>query len=49
MPLPSKNNKESKDKFMDRCISDKTMKKEFPKIKQRIAVCMNKYQENKKS
>jgi|TARA_B110001454_G_scaffold216092_1_gene238721 hypothetical protein len=43
MPIPSGGGGESKDKFMSRCISDSVMKKEYPDIKQRIAVCMSKY------
>ena len=32
-------------KFMDRCIADSKMIKEFPDIKRRIAVCISKYNE----
>ena len=41
MPLPSKQGDEKKSKFMSRCVSDPKMRKEFPDIKQRIAVCMS--------
>jgi hypothetical protein len=43
MPLPSKNSKEPKAKFMSRCIADPKMRKEFSGIKQRIAVCLSQY------
>lgn len=47
MPIPSKKSEETKSKFMSRCISDPVMKKEFSDIKQRIAVCLNKYSDKK--
>lgn len=43
MPLPSKQTKESKDDFMNRCLSDEESKKEFKNIKQRIAVCLSQW------
>tara|TARA_R110002020_G_scaffold19117_8_gene66483 strand:+ start:1315 stop:1491 length:177 start_codon:yes stop_codon:yes gene_type:complete len=39
MPLPIKKDGENKNKFMQRCITSLTSKKEFKDIKQRIAVC----------
>jgi hypothetical protein len=42
MPIPEPQGKEKKSKFMSRCISDPVMRKEFPDIKQRIAVCLSK-------
>ena len=48
MPIPSKKDKESQKDFMDRCIIDNIMQKEFKDIKQRIAVCLTKYKENNK-
>ncbi len=47
MPLPSKQNKEGKSQFMSRCLSDSIMKKEFPDMKQRIAVCLSKFKDKK--
>lgn len=44
MPLPKKNKTETKKKFMSRCLSDLTTKKEFKDIKQRIAVCMSQWE-----
>ena len=42
MPLPKKGDKESREQFMSRCMSDKDSKKEFPDSQQRIAVCLSK-------
>jgi hypothetical protein len=39
MPLPVKKPTEKRDDFIGRCISDSTMKNEFPDSKQRAAVC----------
>ena len=43
MPLPQKQEDESKSTFVSRCMSDDIMKKEFPKEKQRAAVCHSQY------
>ena len=45
MPLPNKQKKEDKSKFMERCVANPKMKEEFPDIKRRIAVCISKYNE----
>jgi hypothetical protein len=42
MPIPQKGKKENNDKFLERCMSDNVMKKEFPNNKQRYAVCNTK-------
>ena len=42
MPLPSPNDKEKTKDFVQRCMSDDTMKKEYPDGKQRTAVCYSK-------
>ena len=39
MPLPSRNKGEEKSKFVSRCMSNPQAKKDFPKQKQRVAVC----------
>ena len=39
MPLPTPNPDEEKDKFIDRCMGNDTMNKEFPDSPQRRAVC----------
>jgi hypothetical protein len=40
MPLPNKNKDEQKDAFVSRCMSNDTMKKEYPDEKQRVAICI---------
>jgi hypothetical protein len=39
MPLPKRKSEESKSDFMDRCMSDDTMKNEYTDSVQRLAVC----------
>ena len=39
MPLPKRTPTETREKFMERCMSDVVMKREFPEIEQRRAVC----------
>jgi len=40
MPLPSRNKDENKDSFVSRCMSNETMKSEYPDSKQRVAICI---------
>ncbi|MHA1876679.1 MAG: hypothetical protein ACTSUC_09585 [Promethearchaeota archaeon] len=47
MPLASPNPNESQDKFINRCMSDETMKREFPDQKQRTAVCFSQWRKKK--
>jgi hypothetical protein len=42
MPIPSRKDNEDKNKFMSRCMSNETMKKEYTNIDQRTAICMSK-------
>jgi hypothetical protein len=42
MPIPNKNKNEDKQKFISRCMGDKVMKKDYPDVKQRVAVCLGK-------
>jgi len=42
MPIPQKNPGEDKNNFMGRCMSNETMKEEYPDQDQRTAVCMTK-------
>lgn len=39
MPLPKRTPTETREKFMQRCMSDKTMVNEYPDKAQRLAVC----------
>lgn len=43
MPIPEPKEKESEADFMQRCLSEEEMKKEYPNIDQRYAVCINKW------
>jgi len=45
MPLPKPRGDEDKDQFIARCMSDPTMKKEYPKENQRAAVCYSQWKE----
>ena len=49
MPLPTKDSGEEKNQFVNRCMSDDMMKKEFSDKKQRVAVCLSQYKTRKKS
>ena len=40
MPLPNRNKDEDKDSFVSRCMSNETMKKEYPEEQQRVAICI---------
>jgi len=40
MPLPSRNKDEQKDAFVSRCMSNETMKKDYPDQQQRVAICL---------
>jgi len=48
MPLVKPKKYERKKKFISRCISDENVKKEFPRLKQRVAVCYGIWREDKK-
>jgi hypothetical protein len=40
MPIPSRRKDEQKDNFVSRCMSNETMKKDYPDEKQRVAICI---------
>ena len=44
MPLPTVNNGESREDFIDRCMGDSKMNTEFPDQWQRFAVCRSIYE-----
>jgi hypothetical protein len=46
MPVPSRKDNEDKNKFLSRCMSDETMKKEYTNIDQRTAICISKATED---
>ncbi len=39
MPLPKPSKQESRQDFIDRCMKDKVVQKEYPNQKQRLAIC----------
>lgn len=39
MPLPSPNKDEKRKNYLDRCMGDSVMNKDFPDRSQRFAVC----------
>ncbi len=47
MPLPKPKKNESKDDFMDRCMSDKVMKEDYEDEKQRYAVCQTQWDDSR--
>jgi hypothetical protein len=47
MPIPEKKPNEDKQNFVQRCMSNDTMKKEYPDSKQRVAVCLGQTRKNK--
>jgi uncharacterized protein len=47
MPIPKPGKNESKKKFMDRCLSDETMNKEYPDNDQRYAICESQWEDKK--
>ena len=47
MPIPSIKPNENSQKFISRCMSDNTMKKEYPDSQQRIAVCISQTKKTK--
>ena len=48
MPLPKPKPNEKYKDFMSRALRDKEMKKKYSKIKQRFAVAVKQWNENKK-
>jgi len=49
MPLPKPHKDEKQSDFVSRCMSDATMRKEFPKDDQRVAVCVNIFKDKDQS
>ena len=41
MPIPSPSKGQDQKKFISSCMSNSVMKREFPKQKQRLAVCFS--------
>ena len=47
MPIPTPTSTETKNEFIDRCMSDEVMKTDFPDNMQRLAVCSVSYDKTK--
>ena len=47
MPTPNPKGKEGKDGFLQKCMADAVMNKEFSDSKQRYAVCQSKWKKSK--
>lgn len=47
MPLPNPKTKQSRESFVNSCMSSDVMKKEYPNNKQRLAVCFSQYKRAK--
>ena len=41
MPLPQRRSNESKGEFVTRCYTAPIMEEEYPRNKQRMAICLN--------
>lgn len=48
MPLPSPKKDEKKSAFVQRCLADPIVQKDFKDIKQRVAVCYSQFEQSKK-
>lgn len=49
MPLPKPRKNEEEDKFIERCMSDEQMEKEFSEQDQRLAVCYSQWKKGKET
>lgn len=49
MPIPKRKENEDSQKYVSRCMSNETMKKEYPDSKQRVAICLGQTRKNKSS
>jgi len=47
MPLPVPQNGESRDDFIGRCMSASVVQREFPRRRQRLAVCFAQWRKGK--
>ena len=43
MPIPKPKPSEGQSAFINRCMGDATMNVEFPKMNQRLAICLNEW------
>lgn len=47
MPLPTPRKGQDQNAFMQKCMGNETIKKDFPDQKQRIAVCLSQFKRKK--
>lgn len=45
MPMPIPEQAETRDEFLRRCLGDSTMRRDFPPLDQRTAVCIRQWNE----
>jgi len=48
MPIPKPKKDEKRSDFIDRCMSDSVMQREFPRATQRMAVCQTSWADKDK-
>jgi len=48
MPIPKPKTGETQDEFIERCMSNETMKEEYPDNDQRLAICFQKWKDKSK-
>jgi hypothetical protein len=48
MPIPSRKQNEEKNAFVSRCMSNETMKKDYPDNQQRVAICLGQIRKKSK-
>lgn len=46
MPIPKPSKNQSKDEFVEECMSDETMKRDYER-KKRLAICLSKWKREK--
>jgi hypothetical protein len=49
MPLPKPSKKESESEFVNRCMGDEIMNKDYKDQKQRVAICYSQYKNRVKN
>ncbi len=47
MPIPTPKKNEKQNEFIQRCMSNNVMVKEYPNINQRLAVCATQFRKKK--
>jgi len=49
MPLPTPRKGETRQTFVARCVGSEVMRNEYPKLRQRLAVCYSQYRRKERS